>query len=128
MAVQIAIVVLLLFYFLGYRGYSKLLAEKVFDLSDEEITPANDPELRDDYDYITTRKHILWGHHYTSIAGAALIIGPAVAVIWGWVPALIWIVFGTIFIGVAHDFGSLVLSARERGRTIGELGAGFIDA
>ncbi len=126
MAVTIALGVLALFYFLGYRGYSKFLAHKVFALSNKERTPAHDPKLRDDYDYVPTQKHILWGHHYTSIAGAAPIIGPSVAIIWGWFPALFWIVFGTIFIGAVHDFGALVLSVRKDGHTMGELAASVI--
>ncbi|MFQ5598661.1 MAG: carbon starvation protein A [Nitrospiria bacterium] len=126
MAVIIAFVVLMLFYFLGYRGYSRIIAFKVFGLSDKERTPAHDPKLRDDYDYLPTHRHILWGHHYTSIAGAAPIIGPSVAVIWGWFPALFWIVFGTIFIGAVHDFGALALSARKEGHTMGELAATVI--
>ncbi len=73
-----------------------------------------------------TNRHILWGHHYASIAGAAPIIGPAVAVIWGWLPALFWVVVGTIFIGAVHDFGALVLSARKGGRTIGDLAGSVI--
>lgn len=126
MAIGIALVVLALFYFVGYRGYSKVLAEKVFALSDSEKTPAHDPTLQDNYDYVPTEKQVLWGHHYASIAGAAPIIGPAVAVIWGWLPALFWIVFGSIFIGAVHDFGALVLSARQKGRSIGDLTATLI--
>ena len=99
MSVVVVLGALALFYFFGYRKWSVYLAEKVFDLSADERTPAHDPNLRDDVDYMPVDKHVLWGHHYTSIAGAAPIIGPAVAVIWGWVPALIWIVFGTIFMG-----------------------------
>jgi len=127
MAITIAFTVLLLFYLMGYRGYSKVLANKVFGLSDAEQTPAHDPALRDDYDYIPTDRHILWGHHYTSIAGAAPIIGPTVAVIWGWGPALFWIVFGTIFIGAVHDFGALALSARKDGQTMGSLAASVVN-
>ncbi len=127
MAVLIACVALSLFYFLGYRGYSRIISQKVFGLSDDERTPAHDPNLRDDYDYIPTERHILWGHHYTSIAGAAPIIGPTVAVIWGWGPALFWIVFGTIFIGAVHDFGALALSARNDGQTVGGLATSVIN-
>ncbi|MEM7244853.1 MAG: carbon starvation protein A [Acidobacteriota bacterium] len=121
MAALLALICLALFYFLGYRGWSAHLARKVFQLASDEPTPAHDPELRDDVDYMPVERKILWGHHYTSIAGAAPIIGPGVAVIWGWLPALLWVVFGTIFIGAAHDFGALVLSARHRGRTMGDL-------
>ncbi len=127
MAVTIALTVLALFYFLGYRGYSRIITEKVFGLSATESTPAHDPKLRDDYDYIPTNRHILWGHHYTSIAGAAPIIGPTVAVIWGWGPALFWIVFGTIFIGAVHDFGALALSARKDGHTMGGLASSVVN-
>lgn len=123
MTIIITLSVLTLFYFMGYRGYSRILAEKVFGLSNQEQTPANNPKLADGYDYVPTHRRILWGHHYTSIAGAAPIIGPAVAVIWGWFPALFWIVFGTIFIGAVHDFGALALSARKDGKTMGELAA-----
>lgn len=126
MPVTIAFTVLLLFYFVGYRGYSRIIAEKVFGISSKEQTPANNPTLYDNYDYIPTNKEILWGHHYTSIAGAAPIIGPSVAVIWGWLPALFWIVFGTVFIGAVHDFGALVLSSRKDGHTMGELAASVI--
>ncbi|MBL92168.1 MAG: carbon starvation protein A [Myxococcales bacterium] len=121
MSVVVVLGALALFYFFGYRKWSVYLAEKVFGLSADERTPAHDPNLRDDVDYMPVDKHVLWGHHYTSIAGAAPIIGPAVAVIWGWVPALIWIVFGTIFMGAVHDFGALVLGARHQGRTMGDI-------
>jgi carbon starvation protein len=64
---------------------------------------------------------VLWGHHYTSIAGAAPIVGPAIAVIWGWLPALLWVALGTVFMGAAHDFAALVISLRHRGSSIGEV-------
>ena len=77
MSAFIALAALAVFYFVGYRGWSKWLAEKVFALSDDEVTPAH--ELRDDIDYMPTNKHVLWGHHYTSIAGAAPIRPPNVS-------------------------------------------------
>ena len=80
-----------LLYFFGYRVWSRYLERKVFDLSPDEPTPAHDPELRDGIDYLPVPRGILWGHHYTSIAGAAPIIGPAVAVIWGWPSRLLMI-------------------------------------
>ena len=106
-------------YALGYRFYSKYLAEHVFQLRAEEPVPSH--ELRDGIDYVPTKRHVLWGHHYTSIAGAAPIVGPALAVIWGWVPALLWVVLGTLFMGAVHDFSALVISLRNRGRSIGEI-------
>jgi carbon starvation protein len=104
---------------LGYRYYSRFLSEKVFGLRRDEPVPA--VEQRDDVDYVPTRTHVLWGHHYTSIAGAAPIVGPALAVIWGWLPALVWVTLGTLFMGATHDFAALVISLRHRGRSIGDV-------
>jgi carbon starvation protein len=104
---------------LGYRFYSGFLSRRVFVLSSDEPVPSR--ELEDGIDYVPTRLHVLWGHHFASIAGAAPIVGPAIAVIWGWVPALIWVCVGTVFMGAAHDFSALVISARHRGRSIGDI-------
>lgn len=104
---------------LGYRYYSRFLSERIFRLSEDEPVPAR--ELEDGVDYVPTDKHVLWGHHFTSIAGAAPIVGPAIAVIWGWLPALVWVVVGTVFMGAVHDFSALVISLRHRGRSIGEI-------
>jgi carbon starvation protein len=104
---------------LGYRFYSGFLARRVFMLDPDEPVPSR--ELEDGIDYVPTRLHVLWGHHFASIAGAAPIVGPAIAVIWGWVPALLWVCVGTVFMGAAHDFATLVISARHRGRSIGDI-------
>jgi carbon starvation protein len=104
---------------LGYRFYSRFLAQRIFALSDDEPVPSR--ELEDGVDFVPTRKSVLWGHHYTSIAGAAPIVGPALAVIWGWLPALVWVTVGTVFMGAVHDFSALVISLRSRGRSIGEI-------
>jgi carbon starvation protein len=106
-------------YLLAYRYYSRYLATRVFRLRAEEPVPAH--ELEDGVDFVPTRLHVLWGHHYTSIAGAAPIVGPALAVIWGWLPALLWVALGTIFMGAVHDFAALVISLRNRGRSIGDI-------
>jgi carbon starvation protein len=74
--------------FLGYVFYSKFIAEKIFKLDPDFRTPAH--ELEDGVDFVPTNKYVLWGHHFTSVAGAAPIIGPAIAVIWGWVPAFLF--------------------------------------
>ena len=104
--------------FLGYRFYSKFLARYVYKTeTDDEITPS--VEFNDGIDYVPTKKHVLFGHHFSSIAGAAPILGPAIAVIWGWVPALLWVVLGSIFMGAVHDYGALVISARNKGKSIG---------
>nr|NIT12832.1 carbon starvation protein A [Candidatus Dadabacteria bacterium] len=117
-AAVVAIVVLAL-YFLGYRYYSRFIAYRIFKLSDDEVTPAH--ELKDGIDYVPCNKHVLFGHHFASIAGAAPIIGPAIAVFWGWLPAILWVCLGTIFMGAVHDFSALVVSARRKGRSVGDL-------
>ncbi len=114
----IALIVLLA-YLLAYRFYARFLGAGVFQLDPERATPAH--TLRDDVDFIPTNRYVLFGHHFASIAGAAPIVGPAIAVIYGWLPGLLWVVFGTIFIGAVHDFSSLVVSLRHRGRSIGDL-------
>ena len=91
---------------LGYRFYSGFLARRIFALAADEPVPSR--ELKDGVDYVPTKLHVLWGHHFASIAGAAPIVGPAIAVIWGWLPALIWVCVGTVFMGAAHDFAALV--------------------
>jgi carbon starvation protein len=122
-AAWLAVVTFALFA-LGYRFYSKFLAERVFQLDADEPVPAR--EFEDGIDYVPTRASVLWGHHFTSIAGAAPIVGPAIAVIWGWLPALVWVVVGTVFMGAVHDFSALVISLRNRGRSIGEISGGVI--
>ena len=114
----VAVIVLVL-YFLGYKYYSKFLSKKIFNLSDDEITPAH--ELKDGIDYVPTNKYVLFGHHFSSIAGAAPIIGPAIAVFWGWLPAILWVCLGTIFMGAVHDFSALVVSARRKGKSVVDL-------
>ncbi|MBE7412846.1 MAG: carbon starvation protein A [Leptospiraceae bacterium] len=116
----IVVLICLFIYFLGYRFYSKFLSEKIFNLAGREVkTPAH--ILRDDLDYIPTKPAVLFGHHYASIAGLAPILGPAVAVIWGWFPAMIWVVLGGLFIGCVHDLGSIVVSVRSDGKSIGQV-------
>ena len=106
-------------YLLGYRYYSRWLARSVFRLDPEAVTPAH--AQRDGIDFVPTRPLVLFGHHYASIAGLAPMLGPAVAVFWGWLPALLWVVLGALFIGCVHDFSALVLSVRHRGLSIGGL-------
>ncbi|WP_462137699.1 carbon starvation CstA family protein [Candidatus Mycalebacterium sp.] len=122
-AAFVAVLAISLF-FLGYRFYSRFLARKVFALSDSELTPAH--ELGDGVDYVPAPKAVLFGHHFASIAGAAPIIGPAIAVFWGWVPAVLWVVLGTVFMGAVHDFSALVVSARNRGKTVGDIAGDLI--
>jgi carbon starvation protein len=106
-------------FFLGFRFYSKYISERIYRLDPDYVTPAH--QFNDGVDFVPTQKWVLWGHHFTSVAGAAPIIGPAIALYWGWLPALLWVVFGTAFAAGVHDFGALVLSARNKGQSIGTL-------
>jgi len=109
---------------LGYVFYSQFIAERIYRLDPNYRTPAH--TMRDGVDYVPTNKFVLWGHHFTSVAGAAPIVGPAIAVIWGWGPAFAWVVFGTIFFAGVHDFGALWASARSRGQSVGMLSGRLI--
>ena len=111
-------------YIVAYRTYGRFLGKKLFGLDDSRKTAA--VELEDGADYVPTKPEILFGHHYTSIAGTGPIVGPAIGIIWGWVPALLWVVFGAIFMGAVHDFGALVVSMRNKGRSIGDIAADLI--
>lgn len=103
----------------AYLFYAKFLSEKIFALDPLRKTPAH--TRFDGVDFIPTRPPVLFGHHFASIAGLGPILGPAIGVIYGWLPALLWVVFGTIFLGAVHDLGTLVVSLRHDGRTIGDL-------
>ena len=124
-AIQLATAGLILLY-LGYKFYSKFLADRIYQLDAKFRTPAH--TMRDDIDYVPTPKIILWGHHFTAVAGAAPIIGPSIAIIWGWVPAAIWVIFGTIFFAGAHDFGAVWASTRNRARSVGALTGEIVGA
>jgi carbon starvation protein len=112
-------------FFLGYRYYSRYLANRVYGLDPAYVTPAH--RFADGVDFVPTNKHVLFGHHFTSVAGAAPIVGPAIAVFWGWGPALAWIVLGTIFAAGVHDFGAIVVSVRHKAKNIGTLTASVIN-
>ena len=112
-------------FFMGYKFYSRYLGKNIYGINDDQIVLPSS-SLEDGIDYIPTKKHILFGHHFTSIAGAAPIIGPCVAAYWGWLPALLWILIGTVFMGAAHDFGALVTSVKEKGRSIADIASSTI--
>ncbi|MFO7884126.1 MAG: carbon starvation protein A [Desulfobacteraceae bacterium] len=112
-------------YIIMYNLYGRFIGEKIFKLSGTAITPSQ--ELEDGVDYVPTKKEVIFGHHFTSIAGTGPIVGPAVAVIWGWVPALIWIFAGSIFMGAVHDFGALIISMRNQGKSIADYTAKYVN-
>ena len=106
-------------YVIAYHTYGRWLSRKIFKLDPANKAPSI--ELEDGDDYVPTSKGVVFGHHFTSIAGTGPIVGPALAVIWGWLPALLWVLFGSIFIGAVHDFGALVVSMRNKGQTVGDI-------
>ena len=103
----------------GWLVYSRFIARTIYQLDPDFVTPAH--ELNDGVDFLPTNRYVLWGHHFTSVAGAAPIVGPAIAVYWGWVPALLWVTLGTIFFAGVHDFGAIWASGRNKGKSIGAL-------
>ncbi|MEP1897100.1 MAG: carbon starvation protein A [Alloalcanivorax venustensis] len=103
----------------GYFVYSRFIAEKIYKLDPDFRTPAH--EFEDGVDFVPTNRFVLWGHHFTSVAGAAPIVGPAIAVIWGWLPAFLWVVLGTIFFAGVHDSGAIWASVRNRAKSVGSL-------
>ncbi|MEM6853555.1 MAG: carbon starvation protein A [Planctomycetota bacterium] len=112
-------------FLVAYHTYGRWLGRRVFNLAADAVCPS--AKLRDDQDYVPTSKAIVFGHHFTSIAGTGPIVGPAIAVMWGWLPALLWVVLGSIFIGAVHDFGSLVVSLRNNGQTVGDIAGRVIN-
>lgn len=111
---------------LGYFFYSRFIADRIYRLDPDYLTPAH--TLRDGVDYVPTNRLVLWAHHTTSVAGAAPIVGPAIAVIWGWGPAFLWVTLGTIFFAGVHDLGAIWASVRNQGKSIGTLAGGVIGA
>jgi carbon starvation protein len=124
MSVLLLSAVVFLLYLAAYHTYGRWLSRRIFELSAKRLCPAH--EFEDGVDYVPTSRGIVFGHHFTSIAGTGPIVGPAIGVIWGWVPALLWVVFGSIFVGAVHDLGSLVVSLRNRGRSVGDLAGALV--
>ncbi|MCD4693710.1 MAG: hypothetical protein K8R79_12405, partial [Calditrichales bacterium] len=118
MSATILIVVAIICFVLGYIFYGKFVANKL-GIDPNRETPAH--TMRDNVDYVPAKAPVLLGHHFASIAGAAPIIGPIVAAVFGWVPVFLWIIFGNIFIGAVHDFTSLIASVRHKGQSIGKI-------
>ncbi len=106
-------------YWAAYRFYARHLARRLFALDDARPTPAH--RFRDDVDYVPANRYVLFGHQFASITGLSPMLGPAIAVIWGWLPALAWVVLGAVFVGAVHDFGALAVSIRARGLSIGKV-------
>ena len=112
-------------YILAYHTYGKFLAKRIFNLNAGAEVPS--AQLNDGVDYVPTRRGVVFGHHFTSIAGTGPIVGPAIGIIWGWLPAVLWIFFGSIFMGAVHDFGALIVSLRNDGHSLSEIAAKYIN-
>lgn len=112
-------------YIIVYNTYGRFLGKKIFKLSSKNIVPS--VEFEDGMDYVPTKKEIIFGHHYTSIAGTGPIVGPAIGIIWGWVPAVIWIFLGSILMGAVHDLGALVISLRNQGKSLSDYTAKYVN-
>ena len=121
----ILLIITIVGYILMYRLYGKYLSKFIFKIDPKAIVPSQ--EFEDGVDYVPTRKEIIFGHHFTSIAGTGPIVGPAIAIIWGWVPALIWVFIGSAIMGGIHDFGSLIISLRNQGKSISEYTSKYIN-
>ncbi len=119
------VVIALVVFSLGYRFYAGFLAERLFECATDD-TPTPATTMEDGVDYVPTNKHVVLGHHFTSIAGAAPIVGPAAACVYGWLPAVLWIVIGVVFIGAMHDFAALVMSVRHQGKSVGDIAGELI--
>ncbi|UCH92459.1 MAG: carbon starvation protein A [Candidatus Aminicenantes bacterium] len=112
------LIISVILFFMGYLFYGRYLARK-FKLDNTQKTPAH--TMKDGVDYVPTRSVVLLGHHFASIAGAAPIIGPITAAVFGWGPVYLWIVVGGIFMGAVHDFSALVASVRHKAQSIGKV-------
>jgi len=111
-------------YVVAYNTYGRFLARKIFRLNDENLPPSR--EFEDGKDFVPTQKWVIFGHHYTSIAGTGPIVGPAIGIIWGWIPAILWILVGSIVMGAVHDLSALVVSMRNNGVSVAEATARYI--
>lgn len=116
MATTTAVILLgLIIYIATYFTYGKYIKNRIVKHSDKEVPSKR---LYDGIDFVPANKYVLFGHHFASIAGAAPIVGPVIALAWGWLPALLWVWFGNILIGAVHDYLSLISSIRNEGHSI----------
>ncbi len=115
MNATVLVIIGLIIYIVFYKAYGGFLRNSIVGKSDKEVPSKR---LFDNVDYVPANKYVLFGHHFASIAGAAPIIGPAIALAWGWLPAILWVWFGNVFIGAVHDYLSLMSSVRYDGYSV----------
>jgi len=114
--------ILLIWLFAGYKIYGNFIDKKVVRADNSRLTPAR--ELNDGIDYSPAKKSLLFGHHFSSIAGAGPIIGPLLGVLYfGWLGAVLWVALGSVFLGAVHDYTSLMTSVQNKGTTLADISA-----
>jgi carbon starvation protein len=106
-------------FLIGFRFYAKFIAAKIMVLDDRRATPAE--RLRDGHDFEPTNKWILMGHHFAAIAGPGPLVGPTLAAQFGYLPGLLWILFGAVLGGAVQDFTILFCSMRRDGKSLGQM-------
>src|SRR2546423_3738699 len=106
-------------YAVGYRFYSRFLANRVFGLDDRRATPAE--RFNNGRDFVPTNKWVLYGHHFAAIAGAGPLVGPVLAAQFGFLPGTLWLVIGVVLGGAVQDFTILVCSLRRGGKSLGQM-------
>ena len=115
----VVIVIGFIVFFIGYRFYAKYVDTKIVKSDPKRATPAK--MYMDGVEFMPTSKNILFGYQFKSIAGAAPVIGPILAIQWGWLPCLLWLCLGALFIGWVHDYSSAVVAMRNEGASFGGL-------
>ncbi|MDR0379475.1 MAG: carbon starvation protein A, partial [Candidatus Accumulibacter sp.] len=123
MNILLMLCISVVFFIIGAQVYGKTVA-KWLGTDDNHPTPAT--TINDGKDYVPTKFNILFGHHFSAIAGAGPIVGPITAILFGYLPVWMWILVGSVFIGAVHDFSALFVSLRERGRSIAEVTRGVL--
>jgi len=118
MNVLILLSIAIILFIVAGRYYARYVASK---LGEDPANPTPAVKINDGRDYVPTKNYIVFAHHFSAIAGAGPILGPTMAVLYGYVPAWLWIVFGGIFIGAVHDFSALFVSIREGGKSMAEV-------
>lgn len=104
----------------AYRWYGGFIARRLVEPDNGRATPAH--TQRDNVDFVPANPAILFGHHFSSIAGAGPIVGPMLAYsLFGWLPALLWILVGAVFIGAVHDYTAMMASVRSRGVSVADI-------
>jgi len=115
----IVLIIGFIVFFIGYRFYAKYVDTKIMKADPNKATPAK--MYMDGVEFMPTSKNILFGYQFKSIAGAAPVIGPIVAIQWGWLPAMLWLLLGALFIGWVHDYSSAMVPMRKEGASFGGL-------